>query len=204
MLHKEILTQEQVALFPLLKKFGKEFGLVGGTAIALHIGHRRSIDFDFFSYRNFRNIHLKKKIQSVTKIGKILVDKKGEFTFIANNVKITFFNYPFEIDYLVSLDTIITIPDIATLAAMKAYALGRRANWKDYVDLYFIIKGYHSIHDIIKKGEDIFGKEFNSKIFRTQLSYFDDINYDEKVEFLPGQEISEKKMREELIEFSLQ
>lgn len=203
-MHKEILTKEQVQLFPLLKKIGKEFGLVGGTAVALHIGHRRSIDFDFFSYKDFKTIFLKKRIQSIVKIDKILVDKKGEFTFIANNVKITFFHYPFVIHYEENLDKIIAMPDLVTLAAMKAYALGRRAKWKDYVDLYFIIREYHSIHDIIKKGEDIFGNEFNSKIFRTQLSYFDDISYDEKIEFLPGQEISEKKMKEELIEFSLQ
>lgn len=203
-MHKEILTKEQVQLFPLLKKIGKEFGLVGGTAVALHIGHRRSIDFDFFSYKDFETIFLKKRIQSIVKIDKILVDKKGEFTFIANNIKITFFHYPFAIHYEENLDKIIAMPDLVTLAAMKAYALGRRAKWKDYVDLYFIIREHHSIHDIIKKGEDIFGNEFNSKIFRTQLSYFDDISYDEKIEFLPGQAVSEKKMKEELIEFSLQ
>ena len=46
-LHPEILTKEQKELLPLVKKFYKDFGLVGGTAIALHIGHRESIDFDF-------------------------------------------------------------------------------------------------------------------------------------------------------------
>jgi hypothetical protein len=39
MLHKEIMIKEQIALLPLLKSFSKDFGLVGGTAIALHIGH---------------------------------------------------------------------------------------------------------------------------------------------------------------------
>lgn len=38
-LHKEILTKEQLALLPLLNKFSKNFGMVGGTAIALYIGH---------------------------------------------------------------------------------------------------------------------------------------------------------------------
>ncbi|MEA2064850.1 MAG: hypothetical protein U9O66_00955 [Patescibacteria group bacterium] len=47
-MHKKILTKEQKELLPLIKKFIKKFGLVGGTAIALQIGHRESIDFDFF------------------------------------------------------------------------------------------------------------------------------------------------------------
>ncbi|MCG2688708.1 hypothetical protein L6250_03710 [Candidatus Parcubacteria bacterium] len=39
------MTKQQVALLPIVKAFGKDFRLVGGTAIALHIGHRRSIDY---------------------------------------------------------------------------------------------------------------------------------------------------------------
>ena len=49
MLHKEILTEGQVQLLPVLKRFKHDFGLVGGTAIALQIGHRESIDFDMFT-----------------------------------------------------------------------------------------------------------------------------------------------------------
>ena len=48
-MHKEILTDEQINLLPLVQLFNKDFGLVGGTAIAFHIGHRESIDFDLFS-----------------------------------------------------------------------------------------------------------------------------------------------------------
>ena len=41
-----------------------------------------------------------------------------------------------------NFEDIINIPDLPTLAAMKTYALGRRGKWKDYVDLYFIIKDF--------------------------------------------------------------
>jgi hypothetical protein len=47
-MYKEILSSEQQELLPLLKTFKREFYLVSETAIALHIGHRRSIDFDLF------------------------------------------------------------------------------------------------------------------------------------------------------------
>ena len=48
-MQNHILTPNQKELFPLLKKFKKYYYLAGGTAIALHIGHRRSIDFDLFT-----------------------------------------------------------------------------------------------------------------------------------------------------------
>ena len=53
-MHKEIFTKEQTDLLPLIKEFSKDFILVGGTAIALHIGHRQSIDFDLFHTENLR------------------------------------------------------------------------------------------------------------------------------------------------------
>ncbi len=202
-LHKEILSEEQFELFPFLKKFGKDFGLVGGTAIALHLGHRRSIDFDLFSLEGFKNIVLERRLKSVASIDKVLVNREGEFTFLAEGVKITFFHYPFAIPYTCKLDTLIQIPDLLTLAAMKAFALGKRAKWKDYVDLYFILKDHCAVDDITAKAKKIFANEFNEKIFKTQLSYFEDVNYNEEVEFLPGFETSERKIKKALTKFSL-
>ncbi len=101
------------------------------------------------------------------------------------------------------INNTIKLPDLLTLAAMKAYSLGYRVKWKDYVDLYFIIKDYFSINKIIKKAEDIFSSEFNEKIFRTQLSYFKDIDYTEKVIYMKGFEISDEVIKKGLIKFSL-
>jgi len=47
-MHKEILSEKQKELLPLIRQFSREYYLAGGTAVALHIGHRRSIDFDLF------------------------------------------------------------------------------------------------------------------------------------------------------------
>jgi len=203
-LHLEILTKEQEELLPLAKKFYKDFGLVGGTAIALHIGHRESIDFDFFSFNKFKAFNIKRRIMNFKTIDKTIVSKSYEFTFLLNKVKITFFQYPFKINYEIDFDKILKIPSLLTLASMKAYALGKRAKWKDYVDLYFIIKDFHSLQEIIKQAEKIFGNEFNEKIFRTQLSYFEDINYSEKIIYKKGFEVSDDIIKKELINFSLE
>ena len=77
---------------------------------------------------------------------------------------------------------------------MKAYALGRRAKWKDYVDLYFILNGRCSLAQISARAKKIFGAEFNEKIFREQLSYFKDIDYSEKVDYLPGFAVGESEV----------
>jgi len=205
MLHKEILTSEQINLLPLVSLFAKEFGLVGGTAIALHIGHRRSIDFDMFSYERFDNNRIKQKLTKKIKSFNPIVNKQGEYTLITKTgIKMTFYNFPYKLDYVDRLDKTIKLPDLLTLAAMKAFALGQRAKWKDYVDLYFILKDYHSIAEINKKGKELFGGEYNEKLFKTQLAYFNDINYAEEVEFLPGFEVSEKEVKKALVEYSIE
>ncbi|MFA6552516.1 MAG: nucleotidyl transferase AbiEii/AbiGii toxin family protein [Candidatus Paceibacterota bacterium] len=220
-MHKEILTSEQNKLLPLVASFSKDFGLVGGTAIALHLGHRRSIDFDpvrnrtpdeasaisngvdLFSKDEFGNQSLLNKISVFGAPDEIIVNKLDELTLVIKGVKLTFFHYPYKIAYSESFGYQIKIPDLLTLAAMKAFALGQRAKWKDYVDLYFIIKDHFSISQISEKGREIFGNLFNEKLFRSQLSYFEGINYNEVVEFLPGLEILDEIIKKKLTEFSI-
>lgn len=204
-MHKEILTTEQTKLLPLVQKFIGDFGLVGGTAIALQLGHRRSIDFDLFSSKEFTN----SKIRNIIKKNKynitnVFKDEDGQFTFHVDSVQFTFLHYPFEIKFSEKFEKYLKMPDLLTLAAMKAYALGRRNKWKDYVDLYFIISNHHSIKKIVAKSHEIFGNEFNERIFRESLSYFKDINYTEEVEFLSGFEISEKQIQQALVKYSVE
>lgn len=90
-----------------------------------------------------------------------------------------------------------------TLTSIKAFVLGGRNKWKDYVDMYFILKDYYKISNIIKEARKNFGSEFNEKLFRTQLSYFKDINYTEKVIYMKGFEIEDEEIKKTLINFSL-
>jgi len=203
-MHKEILTSEQIKLLPLVSKFSKKFGLVGGTAIALHIGHRESIDFDLFSMESFDNKKIRQKISSQGQIAHVIRDELGQYTLIVNGVHMTFFHYPFPLDFSEPFEDIVHLPKLVTLAAMKLYTLGRRVKWKDYIDLYFILRDYHSLSDIIKESKKIFKNDFNEKIVREQLSYFKDINYSEQVIFKPGFEVDEKEIQEKLTAWSLE
>lgn len=202
-MRKEILTKEQTELLPLINSFSKDFGLVGGTAFALYLGHRRSIDFDLFTTKEFDNLKIRRKILRFKKIARVIRDEKGQYTISINDIRFTFVHYPFKINFSKSFDEIIKLPNLLTLAAMKAYALGRRAKWKDYVDLYFVMNGYYRIDQIIKKAKQIFASEFNEKIFRAQLTYFKDIDYSEKIIYLKGLGVKDEIVKRELINFSL-
>jgi len=183
-MHWEILTAKQNELLPYLKLFRRKFYLVGGTAIALHIGHRRSIDFDLFCKAGLNKKDIRGKLlQLPFKVTKISEDS-DQIHFMINDIKITFFEYPFEIDHPLLPDQYLAIPSLLSLSSMKAYALGRRAKWKDYVDLYFIIKDHFSLREISMEAMKHFGQFYSEKLFREQLAFHKDINYSEPVEYV--------------------
>ncbi len=202
-MYKHVLTQQQIELLPLIKEFAKEFYLVGGTAVALHIGHRRSIDFDLFTNRDIKRKRIKRFIEKHQfPTTDILYEAYDQLHVVVNSVKMTFFHFPHHIEHPIEFEEIIQIPSLMNLAAMKAYALGGRAKWKDYVDLYFLLKDYCNLQEISHQAKDIFGSFFNEKLFREQLAYFKDIDYRENVEFV-GTEISEDEIKEFLTEVAL-
>lgn len=204
--HKEILTPPQTALLPLVKACSREFGLVGGTAVALHIGHRESIDFDLFTKHpdsEFDIPAIKRLVRRFAIIETIVREKESEFTFKVNGVQITFFHFPHTIPYTERFGSYSAMPSLLTLAAMKAYALGARAKWKDYVDLYFIMHEAHPLAEIAAHAASLFGGEFNEKLFRTQIAYFDDVNYTEAVTYLPGYGVPDEEVKRMLAEYSL-
>ncbi|MBA4411624.1 MAG: nucleotidyl transferase AbiEii/AbiGii toxin family protein [Bacteroidota bacterium] len=183
-MHIQIFNPDQFQILPLVKQFKKEFYLVGGTAIALHIGHRRSIDFDLFKFSPIKPQSIIQNISSFNFKYAVTRRVAEQLNVNINNVKFTFYQYPFKINATEKLDDILRLPSLLDLAAMKAYALGRRSKWKDYVDLYFILKDHFSIQQISDRTAELFGQLFSEKLFRAQLSYFDDIDYSEPVEFL--------------------
>ena len=188
-MHPEILNKEQSELLTFIKKFNKSFYLVGGTAIALHLGHRSSIDFDLFTSGLLKKGPVRKKIAEVPGTIVKLFEDADQLHYIINGVKTTFFSFPYQVVHNEKLDNIITLPSLLDLAAMKAFALGRPAKWKDYVDLFFIIKYHYSINDISRQASVIFTHDFNQKLFREQLTFHKDIDYSEEVEYfvtIPG------------------
>lgn len=202
-MHDNIFTPEQHRLLPMLADFSKDFGLIGGTAIALQLGHRRSIDFDLVTFSNLRTEYIRKRVRENYTINSTLVDEQDELTLVVDQVKITFLHYPFRINFEEAFQDFLQMPSLLSLASMKAFTLGRRAKWKDYVDLYFIINKY-SFKDVIQKAREIYGNEFNEKLFREQLAYFADIDYSETIDYMPGFEKDSVHIQKTLELISLQ
>lgn len=202
MLKTEILTPPQLQMLDLVSQFGKDYYLVGGTALALQLGHRRSIDFDLFTGNSFDNDRIIAKVQQYFPVQQVYINQTDQLTLISNGVQMTWYKYEYPVQTDVSWEGIINLPNILSIAAMKAYALGRRAKWKDYVDLYFVLQQY-SLKQIAQKAVKIVGDNmFDEILLREQLAYFDDINYQEKVEYMSGFEVNDEVIKQKLIEIA--
>ncbi|MCF7830962.1 nucleotidyl transferase AbiEii/AbiGii toxin family protein [Candidatus Gracilibacteria bacterium] len=203
MMHLNILSDKQKELLPLLKSFSSDFYLAGGTAIALQLGHRSSIDFDLFTEKELKTRSIENKINRLGfKIEGVFVNNADEFTCLVNGVKVSFISFPFAIKADEYLEQVIKLPNLLILASMKAYALGRRAKWKDYVDMYFILRDYFSLEIITQETNRIFGGNFNSRTFREQLIWFKDIDYSEGIEFQKKYKVSQAEIEKFLQKIS--
>ncbi len=199
-MHSEILTKEQKELLPLIKVFSKNYFLVGGTAIALYIGHRRSIDFDLFTNQDIKRKNIKNTIEKGGfKVERLLYEAYDQMHVVINTVKLTFFSFPYKVTPEITYNETITIPSLLDLAAMKTYALGGRAKWKDYVDLYFILKDFYNLEQLSTRAAELFNVYFNEKLFREQLCFFDDIDYSEKVDYM-GEDVDENMIKDFLVD----
>src|SRR3972149_7703898 len=134
-MHPEAITSRQKEI---LKKLPVPpgFYLVGGTALALQIGHRISVDFDFFSSKTLP-ANLLDRVQKIFGAPEVevILNVSYQLTMRISGVEVTYFRYPFPpIFPFISYDkmALLSIPEIA---ASKAHAIGRRATRKDYVAL---------------------------------------------------------------------
>ncbi|BCV21596.1 hypothetical protein hamaS1_16650 [Moorella sp. Hama-1] len=191
---ENILGDRTKAVLQVLaaSKIARQFYLAGGTGLALQIWHRRSFDLDFFQAgteeklkfnplsRELKNTFMTADLQLVSRqVDQAMWEIKG--------VKATFLTYPFPLLHKLVAGEIISpilqginLASPAEIALMKAYALGRRATFRDYVDLYFLLtQGVITLEGLIdgatKKfvlnGEPL----FDSRLFLEQLVYTQDL-----------------------------
>lgn len=173
-MHLEALTEAGKTILPKLRQFNG-FYLAGRTAMALQMGHRISEDFDLFAREPIK----KNLLASVEKeFGSVepLVNNHDQLTFLVQETKITFLHYPFPVIHkLILLEEQASL-DLEELTATKAYTIGRRGTFKDYVDIYFAIKERHtSLDATMQLAEKKYESAFNNRLFLEQLVYLDDI-----------------------------
>jgi len=183
----ESLNNDKLKVFHKLKSFRKIGILGGGTALSLQIGHRISYDFDIFTYNKLEPSLWRKARDTFGKGTLRLLDLQDQLNLSTpESVYVTFF-YD---DYKPLFDPIKTnyldLLDIKDIAVNKAFTIGRRPKWRDYVDLYFLLKkDYISFENLILMSKKKFGAGFSEKLFFEQLIYWDDIE-DYRIEYLAG------------------
>lgn len=174
-LHFEILTEEQKKTFKSLKAFSGHGVLAGGTALALQFFHRKSYDFDIFYKSPISKSFLLKVKNHFNKL-QILIDTADELSIVSPlGVKVSFIHYPFHPLYRIIPTQSLGLQSWKDIALDKAYAIGRRGEWRDYIDLYFCLKAGRSFKGIMNGCKKKFGVLFSEKLFLSQLCYFGDI-----------------------------
>lgn len=153
------------------KEYLNSFVLVGGTALALQMGNRESIDLDLFSNADFSSNEV---LSSLLIDYKIVVNNQLKQTLIStiNQVKVDFikFHYPFIRPFVVIEN--IRMASIEDIAAMKLDAITGRGSKKDFYDLFFLLQHY-SIDDLFSFYSEKYPHQTTFHVIRS-LSYFDD------------------------------
>lgn len=122
--------------------------LAGGTACALQLGHRISVDFDFFTPEEFE---AKEMIKSLEKIGKFKLDRHswGTVLGVLEGVKFSIFTYKYPVLFPFQAIAGINVLALRDIAAMKVDAISSRGIKRDFIDLYFICRGGLALNEAL-------------------------------------------------------
>ena len=178
----DILPPPQRRLWDELSAVPKEFVLYGGTAIALHLGHRQSADFDFFGDEPFDPTKL---VPAVPFLAGATVTQRAPNTFSCTVdrggvIQLSFFGLPGLPRLsppLIALDNGLQVASLLDLAGTKASVVQVRAEARDYVDIDALLTdGRIDLPTALAAARAIYGTPFNPQNTLKALSYFEDGN----------------------------
>lgn len=163
-MYPESINKKTQLVLEKIKKSGisKNFYLVGGTALAIQLGHRESIDLDFFSEKDFSNSKLKEEL---SKVGDYFLtgEEEGTLHGTLDDVKLSFLEYKYNQLFSFLDFEGIQLADMRDIAAMKIDAISSRGSKKDFIDLYFLLEKY-SLLELISFFEKKFQNVRYSKL----------------------------------------
>ena len=178
-LHTNVLPKNQLELFDSLstQSFIGDFYLAGGTGLALQIGHRQSLDFDFFIPRDFKTPDI---IKVLVRLGSYERDNEEMNTVngTLNKVRISFFGYKYRILDEFRMHNNIRIAGLRDISAMKLEAIAGRGSKKDFIDMFFLLKHF-TIEEIFDFHKDKYGIGLNNQYHHLKsLVYFADAEHE--------------------------
>lgn len=173
--HFEILGQKQAEIFPKLAFIkGEGFYLAGGTGLALQIGHRTSVDFDFYSQKHFDPARFYTRIEAIFRgrTTKTLQEKDTLFCLV-RDVELSFFFYEYPLLKKTILIRGVPVASLEDIAAMKLIAISHRPAQRDYIDIFFLLQRFSLAEMFGYVGKKY--KTFNRYFAMRALTYFEDI-----------------------------
>ena len=173
--HFEVLPSVQKDILQTLssQSWLDAFYLVGGTALALHIGHRQSVDFDFFTGSDFKNRDI---ISYLMKLGQFELFDEAQHTVNGslNNVKLSFIKYDYPLLKSTHTCSSVQIADIIDIATMKLSAISGRGDKKDFIDMCFLLKQF-AFSELFAAYKEKYGEQVsNFYHLQKSLLYFKD------------------------------
>ncbi len=150
MLQTQTVSPELLELLRQImeSEFFSDFVLVGGTALALQIGHRNSIDLDFFGKKEIEEERILEELEQFGNVEK-KAGSKNILVCSVNQIKVDFVNhkYPF-LDQRLNIENI-RMASPKDIAAMKLNAIEGRGTKKDFIDLFFLLNNF-SLEEMIE------------------------------------------------------
>jgi len=195
-IYLEILDKSRRATFEKLKNFSSLGYLAGGTALSLQIHHRKSFDFDIFIDKPLKRSLIKKCQQFFGGDNlKVIRQNSDQITFISpENIKLDFVYYWHQPVLSLVKTAYINLASVLDISADKAASIGRRAVWRDYVDIFFLLKqDLVPLEKLIATAKKKFRGEFNELLFLEQLVFFKDLEMT-KIDFIQ-KSYSEKQIK---------
>ena len=175
-----ILDKKRINLLKKLKFLSKYgFYLAGGTALALQIGHRTSMDFDFYTEKKFSLLKLQRLLEKKFKEAIVLQKAEGTLIMKIDGVANSFFQYPYPLIFPpIKYQNFPPLASKEDIAAMKVIAISDRGTKRDFIDIYFLLKEFslEEIFNFIKKKYP----NFNIYVGLRGLTYFVDAEKKQK------------------------
>ncbi len=193
---KCLLPKTEELLLKLIREcpFLQNYVLVGGSALAMHLCHRKSEDLDFFTYGDsFDKREIFEYIKSFEN-KEVLNQTDEQIDLLLDGVKVTFFNAKWDFLKPNKVEKF-NLSSLEAISAMKVNVLFLRAKYRDYYDLYFLLKEEMSLKEMFDHSQNIL-EGINFKLFAIALLYIDDIE-DDTIDYLqPKEHISKEKIRD--------
>jgi hypothetical protein len=115
--------------------------LAGGTGLALHFGHRRSVDLDLFRETGFQSADFRDRLAGLSGLRNVEL-ASGTVYFELHGVKVSVLHYPYPLLFPAEAFDGLAVADARDIACMKLDAIGSRGARRDFVDLYTAARGY--------------------------------------------------------------